>query len=165
MLWPELMMNEAMSCSIAELLPHAGEMILLDAVVDAGDEHIVCRRGVRAGQCFVDADGALPAWCGVELMAQCVAAWSGWQARREQRPIRLGFLLGTRHYRCDVDAFPAGSELRIEALRSFHDDHGMAKFLCRIDAPGVHAEAKLTVFSPTDADVFFAATAQELIHA
>lgn len=151
--------------SINELLPHEGDMILLDAVLDAGEEHMRCTRTVRAGDRFCDADDGLPAWCGVELMAQCVAAWAGWQARREQRPVQLGFLLGTRHYRCDVDAFPPGSELTIEAVRSFHDDAGMAKFLCRIDAPGMHAEARLTVFSPPDADAFFDTTAQEPIHA
>ena len=150
---------------IEELLPHAGDMLLLDAVIDAGEEHMQCTRKVRAGGHFNDVDGSLPAWCGMELMAQCVAAWAGWQAKREQRPVQLGFLLGTRQYRCDVDAFPPGSELVIEAVRSFQDDYGMAKFLCRIDAPGMHAEARLTVFSPPDADAFFAITAQEPIHA
>ncbi|HEY0199070.1 MAG TPA: hotdog family protein [Rhodanobacter sp.] len=150
---------------IDELLPHAGDMILLDAVTAADEEGIVCTRTVRPGGLFNDADGRLPAWCGVELMAQCVAAWAGWQAKREQRPVRLGFLLGTRHYRCDVDAFPLGSELVIEAVRSFHDDNGMAMFLCRIVAVGVHAEARLTVFSPPDSDAFFASTAQGQTHA
>jgi predicted hotdog family 3-hydroxylacyl-ACP dehydratase len=145
---------------IDTLLPHAGEMILLDAVIEVAEERIVCMRTVSTGGLFNDADGNLPAWCGVELMAQSVAAWSGWQAQREERPVRLGFLLGTRHYRCDVDAFPLGSELVIEAVRSFHDDNGMAMFTCRIDAAGAHAEARLTVFSPPDSDAFFASTAQ-----
>jgi predicted hotdog family 3-hydroxylacyl-ACP dehydratase len=144
---------------IAELLPHAGEMVLLDAVVEAGDERIACRRTVRADGLFEDAAG-LPAWAGVELMAQAVAAWAGWQARREGRPVRLGFLLGTRHYRCDVDAFPPGTELRVEALRSFHADNGMGVFACRIDSPAGAAEANLNVFSPPDADAFFAAAGE-----
>ncbi|MBB6247712.1 hotdog family protein [Rhodanobacter sp. A1T4] len=150
---------------IGELLPHAGGMIMLDAMIEADEERIMCTRTIRPGGLLNDADGHLPAWCGVELMAQCVAAWAGWQAKREQRPVRLGFLLGTRHYRCDVDAFRAGSELVIEAVRSFHDDNGMAMFLCRIDAAGTHAEAGLTVFSPPDSDAFFASTAQGQTHA
>ncbi len=149
-----------MNWPIESLLPHTGGMILLDAVTLAEEERIVCRRTVRPGGLFEDADGSLPAWCGVELMAQCVAAWSGWQAKREQRPVRLGFLLGTRRYQCDVGAFPAGSELVIEAARCFHDDEGMAMFACRIDAPGAHAEARLTVFSPPDPDAFLASTVQ-----
>jgi predicted hotdog family 3-hydroxylacyl-ACP dehydratase len=144
---------------IEELLPHAGEMILLDAVLEAGEEHMVCRRSVRPDP-FSDTDGSLPAWAGVELMAQCVAAWAGWQARHEQRAVQLGFLLGTRHYRCDVAAFPAGSELTVSAVRNFHDDNGMAVFACRIEASCGCAEARLTVFSPPDFDVFLATTAQ-----
>jgi predicted hotdog family 3-hydroxylacyl-ACP dehydratase len=149
---------------IEQLLPHAGDMILLDEVIEAEDERIVCRRIVRDGDLFHTPEGDLPAWCGVELMAQCVAAWSGWLARSEDRPVRLGFLLGTRHYRCDVDVFPRGSELKIEAVRSFHDDNGMAMFTCRIDAPGMHAVARLTVFSPPDSDAFLASIAPSPSH-
>jgi predicted hotdog family 3-hydroxylacyl-ACP dehydratase len=145
---------------IEELLPHAGEMILLDAVIEAEAERIVCRRRVSAGGLFNTVDNSLPAWVGVELMAQSIAAWAGWQAKHEQRPVRLGFLLGTRHYQCDVEAFPVGSELLIEAVRNFHDEHGMAVFACRIDAPGMHAEARLTVFSPLNADTFLTTSTQ-----
>lgn len=148
---------------VAALLPHAGEMVLLDAVVEAGDEHIVCRRTVRPSGLFEHADG-LPAWAAVELMAQAVAAWAGWGARCEDRPVRLGFLLGTRHYRCDTDTFPPGTELRVEAVRSFHDDNGMGVFACRIDSPAGCAEARLNVFSPPDADAFLASIVREPAH-
>jgi predicted hotdog family 3-hydroxylacyl-ACP dehydratase len=140
---------------IAELLPHAGEMILLDAVLEHGPEHAVCSRRVPAAGLFHDADGNLPAWMGVELMAQAIAAWAGCQAKAAGEPVRLGFLLGTRHYVCNVVAFAPGSELRIEARRDFHDDSGMGVFACRIEAPGVLAEARLTVFSPPDASALF----------
>lgn len=146
---------------VEELLPHAGNMVLLDAVREADPERIVCSRKVSAGGLFNAADGSLPAWVGVELMAQSIAAWAGWQAKHDQHPVRLGFLLGTRHYECDVDAFPAGSELMIEAVRNFHDDHGMAVFTCRIDAPGVHAQARLTVFSPPNTDIFLTASTRD----
>lgn len=144
---------------IADLLPHSGDMILLDGVLAGEEERIVCRHTVRAGGLFNDSDGSLPAWCGVELMAQAVAAWSGWQGKHEQRPVRLGFLLGTRQYCCNVDTFALGSELAVEAFRSFHDDNGMAMFACRIDAPGIQATARLTVFSPPDSDAFLASIA------
>src|SRR6185312_9475626 len=121
---------------IAELLPHAGEMILLDAVLEHASEHAVCSRRVPAAGLFHDADGNLPAWMGVELMAQAIAAWAGCQAKAAGEPVRLGFLLGTRHYVCNVAAFAPGSE-------------------CRIEAPGVLAEARLTVFSPPDASALF----------
>jgi predicted hotdog family 3-hydroxylacyl-ACP dehydratase len=149
---------------IADLLPHAGDMILLDSVEEIAGDRIVCHRTVRSDGLFLDADGNLPAWTGVELMAQSVAAWAGCRAREDQQPVQLGFLLGTRHYECNVEVFPAGTCLRIEAVRSFHDEHGMGVFSCRIEAPGVHAEARLNVYRPPDADAFFKQIAGETQH-
>ncbi|GAB2584863.1 hotdog family protein [Dyella jejuensis] len=140
---------------IAEVVPHAGEMILLDRIEAVEDERIVCTKTVQPGGLLQDADGGLPAWAGVELMAQAIAAWAGCRARAQQQPVPLGFLLGTRHYACSVDAFPAGAELRVHAERSFHDEQGMGVFHCRIDAPGMHAQARLNVYRPPDADTFF----------
>ncbi|XRD81820.1 3-hydroxylacyl-ACP dehydratase [Dyella halodurans] len=127
-------------------------MILLDHVGAVEAERIVCTRRVRAGESFVADDGSLPAWAGLELMAQAIAAWAGCHALTASEPIRLGFLLGTRHYHATTDAFPAGSELRVEAVRHFHDEAGTGVFACRIDAPGMSAKARPTVFSPPDAE-------------
>ena len=134
---------------IDQLLPHAGRMILLDRVMEWDAERILCERVVRPGDAFVQATG-LPAWTGVELMAQAIAAWNGCQVLAAGGTVRPGFLLGTRAYRADVDAFPPGTRLLVEAVRNFHDDEGMGAFTCRVDAPGMHAEARLTVFSPPD---------------
>jgi predicted hotdog family 3-hydroxylacyl-ACP dehydratase len=149
---------------IAEVVPHAGEMILLDDIVEARSERIVCTRMIRSGGLFVDDDGSLPAWVGVELMAQAVAAWAGCCARSEHRPVQMGFLLGTRHFVCNVEAFPAGVQLRVEAMREFHNEQGMGVFHCRIEGPGIHAEARLNVFSPPDAQAFYNQDSAETPH-
>lgn len=140
---------------IAEVLPHAGDMILLDGIEHVEDERIICTRMIQAGGLFVEADGSLPAWVGVELMAQAIAAWAGCRARAEKRPVQLGFLLGTRHYEANVDAFPAGACLRITAERAFHNEQGMGVFHCRIDAASLRAQARLNVYSPPDANALF----------
>lgn len=139
--------------TIETLLPHAGRMILLDRVVEWDADRVVCERLVRRGDAFVESTG-LPAWAGVELMAQTIAAWNGCQVLAAGGQVRPGFLLGTRSYRADVDTFATGALLRIEAVRHFHDEEGMGAFACRIDAEGVHAEARLTVFSPPDPTPF-----------
>ena len=148
---------------LAEVLPHAGAMILLDHVETLEAERIVCTMTVRENL-FTEANGALPSWVSVELMGQAIAAWAGCHAQREQRPVQVGFLLGTRQYTCNVDAFAAGATLRIEAIRSFHDQHGMGVFACRIDGDGVLAEARLNVFSPPDAAAFFQKHAEGTSH-
>lgn len=138
---------------VESLLPHAGRMILLDRVVSWDAESIVCERVVRPGDAFVE-DAGLPAWVGVEVMAQVIAAWNGCQVLAAGGVVRPGFLLGTRAYRADVDAFAPGRLLRIAAVRHFHDEDGMGAFACRIDTDGASAEARLTVFSPPDPTPF-----------
>ncbi|MGV8916922.1 MAG: 3-hydroxylacyl-ACP dehydratase [Pseudomonas sp.] len=133
---------------LAELLPHAGNMILIDQVLAFDEEQIHTRLTVRPGGLFNRADGSLPAWIGVELMAQSVAAYAGCQAREKGNPVKLGFLLGTRKFECNVEHFPVGSELTIHSLRSLEDANGMGVFECHLTGPGIHATARLNVYSP-----------------
>lgn len=149
---------------IEQLLPHAGEMILLDAVLEHDAERALCSHRVPPASMFHDANGRLPAWMGVELMAQAIAAWAGCRAMQAGEPVRLGFLLGTRHYVCNVPAFAHGIELRIEARRDFHDAAGMGVFACRIDAPGILAQARLTVFSPPEAGALLQPPTADIHH-
>lgn len=133
---------------IAELIPHAGNMILIDEVLRFGDEDVETRLTVRPGGLFSQADGSLPAWVGIELMAQSIASYAGCQARQAGLPVELGFLLGTRNFQCNVERFPAGAELHIKALRSLQDDNGMGVFECQLSGPGIEAFARLNVFRP-----------------
>lgn len=133
---------------LAELLPHAGDMILLDRILSFDEEQIHTRLTVKSDGLFSLPDGSLPAWVGIELMAQSVAAFAGCHARLKGKPVELGFLLGTRKFECNVEAFAAGSELTIHGIRSLEDDNGMGVFECHINAPGIEASARLNVFRP-----------------
>lgn len=135
---------------LAELLPHAGDMILLDAVERFDEDSVDTHLLVRADGLLSTADGSLPAWVGVEIMAQSVAAFAGCHARQAGEPVALGFLLGTRNYQCNVETFPVGARLRVRATRSLQDDNGMGVFECHLDGPGIHAEARLNVFRPPE---------------
>ncbi|NKQ13105.1 ApeP family dehydratase [Pseudomonas sp. SST3] len=135
---------------VAELLPHAGDMILLDAVEAFDAESIAAQFQVKPDGLLNLPDSSLPAWVGIEIMAQTVAAFAGCQARQAGLPVELGFLLGTRSFQCNVEHFPAGSLLRIRAIRSLQDDNGMGVFECHLDGPGIHAEARLNVFRPPE---------------
>jgi predicted hotdog family 3-hydroxylacyl-ACP dehydratase len=136
---------------LAELLPHAGDMILIDRILAFDDEQIQTFTTVKPGGLFSLEDGGLPAWVGIELMAQSVAAFAGCHARRRGDAVELGFLLGTRKFECNVESFPVGTELTIHGMRSLEDDNGMGVFECHIHAPGIHATARLNVFRPPQA--------------
>ncbi|WP_166358034.1 hotdog family protein [Pseudomonas akapageensis] len=154
-----------MTWPVAELIPHAGDMILIDRVASFDEEQIVTQLTVRPGGLFSRADGSLPAWVGVELMAQSVAAFAGCQARLRGDPVALGFLLGTRKFECNVEQFPVGAELSIQAIRSLEDESGMGIFECHLTGPGIHAQARLNVYSPPQAASYLAEdNAQDATH-
>ncbi|MCO8310435.1 hotdog family protein [Pseudomonas mandelii] len=136
---------------LAELLPHAGDMILIEQILSFDEDQIHTRLIVKPGGLFNRPDGSLPAWVGIELMAQSVAAYAGCHARQKGNAVELGFLLGTRKFECNVEHFPAGTELTIHGIRSLEDDNGMGVFECHLTAPGIHATARLNVFRPPQA--------------
>jgi predicted hotdog family 3-hydroxylacyl-ACP dehydratase len=140
-------------CVLADLLPQSGEMLLLDRILELSDNHAVTELVVRPGL-FSDHFGAMPAWCGIELMAQTIAAYSGHRRRQRGQPVELGFLLGTRCYESNVNAFPSGANLAVSAVKEAEGANGMAIFDCRIDGAGVSVAAKLNVYLPEDARVY-----------
>lgn len=139
---------------VAEVVPHGGAMLLLDALVQADDNGCTARAMVRPGQLFVDPAG-MPGWVGIEYMAQAIAAWAGVRDRRAGRPPGIGFLLGSRRYECDVPAFPVGSELTISVQAELTGDNGLGQFACRLALDGGEvARANVSVFQPADAQAF-----------
>lgn len=143
-----------MTWPLADLLPHAGDMILLDAIDDWDEESIVAQARVAGDRLFALPDGSWPAWLGIELMAQAVAAYAGLRAKNSGGQVQLGFLLGTRKFDCNVTHFPVDSLLCIWARRSLEDDNGMGVFECGIDADNIEVRARLNVFRPVDPDSF-----------
>lgn len=140
----------ALPMPAAALLPHSGNIVLLDEILSCGDETLTASATVRPSL-FSLADGSLPPWIGLEILAQAVAAWSGWQALVAGKPVRLGFLLGTRHYECHVDAFPPGAALTVQVARTLQDDAGMGIFQSSILQSGREiAQARLNVYQPDD---------------
>ncbi|VCU71378.1 hypothetical protein PIGHUM_03461 [Pigmentiphaga humi] len=136
---------------LRELLPHAGDMVLLDELLSCDAESLSARAVVRPCP-FSLPDGSLPPWLGLEMLAQGVGAWAGWHARQAGTPVKLGFLLGTRHYACHAAGFPAGAVLTIAIRRAMQDATGMGVFECELrQDETVLAQARLNVYQPADA--------------
>ena len=102
-------------CDVPEVLPHRGTMLLLDAIERCSETGIEVRATVRRDAWYADGNGAMPAWIGIELMAQAIAAHVGLLSMRNGQPARPGVLLGSRRVEAAVPAFPHGRPLRIEA--------------------------------------------------
>jgi predicted hotdog family 3-hydroxylacyl-ACP dehydratase len=132
--------------AVADLIPHTGSMVLLDRIVDYDGQGLTAELAVR-GDGLLGDDKAVPAWAGIEYMAQAIAAYAGVMARRAGEPIRLGFLLGTRRYNSNVAAFKVGETLTVRVEKIMQDDN-LGVFDCRILGEGVEVTANLNVYQP-----------------
>jgi len=139
---------------VADLVPHDGEMMLLDAVEAVDEITLTARVVVRCDGLLDEGIDTLPAIVGLEYMAQAVAAWSGWHARRVGAPVRLGFLLGSRSFSSNVDTFRDGAVLRVDIEELMRDDNGMAVFKARVTGDGVEQTASLSVFQPNNVETY-----------
>jgi len=132
--------------NIAELLPHDGKMVLLDQVVEYDHQSLVATTVVRDDGLFGDGK-TVPAWLGIEYMAQTIAAQGGMMCYLAGKPIQLGFLLGTRRYVCNIANFKVGERLTVRVERIL-EDQGLAVFNCQILGDGIDISAKLNVYQP-----------------
>jgi predicted hotdog family 3-hydroxylacyl-ACP dehydratase len=131
-------------------VPHRGAMSLLDRVEAADEDGVVAWVTVPADGLFATAEG-VPAWVGIEYMAQAVAAWSGARARDGGGSPRIGFLLGSRRYEARESVFAAGAQLRVSARCELIGANGLGMFDCRIEHAGRElATARLSVYEPPE---------------
>lgn len=134
-------------------------MLLLDRITAADAEQLCAQATVRPDAWYADGQGRMPAWIAIELMAQAIAAFVGLQQRRLGKPIKIGFLLGTRKFICTVPAFDPDSVLDITANLAYREPSGLGAFDCYITAKGERvAEATIKVFEPDDPAQFMAQT-------
>ena len=142
--------------AIADLVPHDGQMVLLERVLAADHEAVCTELTIRPDTLFCDG-AEVGSWVGIEYMAQAIAAYAGYQAHLRGEPVKVGFLLGARRYQCSVPAFTLGSVLHVRIQHAMQGDNGLAAFECRIDdaADGtVLAHATITVFEPDNVNEF-----------
>lgn len=139
--------------SVADLVPHSGDMSLLDSIVAYGDGWLHAEVTIRENSMFVE-NGVVPAWIGLEYLAQTIGAYSGLEERLQGNKPKLGFLLGTRKYSCTKDCFELGQTLQLKVEREMQGDNGLSAFRCVLSGDNVEAIANLNVFQPDDAEKF-----------
>ncbi len=132
---------------LENLVPHRPPLLLLDEVLAWDPEGCAATARVDPGAWYAAPDGSMPAWFGIELMAQTISAYSGGRRAGTGAPPRLGYLLGTRSYRCALPAFPPGERLEIQVRVHYQDESGLSAFACEIRRSGEPvADAILKVF-------------------
>jgi len=141
---------------VEELLPHGPEARCVDRIVDfVPGGALTAELDVRPGLVLYDARReGIPAWGGIEIMAQAAGLRQGLVARSRGagRP-RLGYLIGVREFRAAAPLLAHGKTLEIVAECRAADAGGLARFECRIRAHERECvSALLTVWRAPDND-------------
>lgn len=140
-------MLKAPEFTIEEVLHHDAPFILLDDILEVGDNSISTSVRIAEDCPFFEAFKGVPTWVAAEYMAQCVGAFAGHRDRAAGMEPQMGFLVGVREMVCDCAYFSPGSLLIIKAEESFNDGV-MGVFDCTIKEAngGKLAHAKLSVY-------------------
>jgi predicted hotdog family 3-hydroxylacyl-ACP dehydratase len=144
--------------SIHDLVSHRPPMLLLTEVLDWNETSLTAVADTKSAMLFADAEGRIPAWVGIEYMAQAIAAFAGIVAKLESRPSRLGFLLGTRLYKSAVTHFSCNQPLHIYVKQELRDDiDNLVLFNCEIVVDGVSvAKAQIKAIQPENKEMILA---------
>lgn len=111
---------------IAAMIPHAGTMCLLDAVLswDAVSVRCLSRRHRRADNPMRRADGGLGAVCGVEIAAQAMAVHGRLVAGGGSPPAH-GYLASVRDVHLRISRLDdVAGDLIVDAARIMGDTQG-----------------------------------------
>jgi predicted hotdog family 3-hydroxylacyl-ACP dehydratase len=147
--------DELLRQPIEAIIPHRGTMLLIDGVNAFSEETLSARATVHADAWYADAQGAMPAWIGIELMAQTIAAHVALLAMRGGGRARPGVLLGSRSYKALQPSFAGGAQLLVHATELLRSEEGHGAYECTIhDGDVCCAEAVIKVFQPADFQSF-----------
>jgi predicted hotdog family 3-hydroxylacyl-ACP dehydratase len=111
-------MNAAELPPIEGLVPHRGESLLLDCVLEHDDESTVARVVVGSRKCLAKADGTIAPWVALEYMSQCVAAHESLLAEDGNGSPSPGYLTAAIGVRLHRSRFEAGEQLRVRTRRA-----------------------------------------------
>ena len=86
--------------AIARVIPHSGDMCLLDGVLECDAQHIRCVSSSHRDVANPMRSGdELLALCGIEYAAQAMAVHGAWDAKFDSKP-RAGYLAALRDVSC-----------------------------------------------------------------
>lgn len=145
---------------LADYIPHKPPMRLVEQIVSVNSERVVTEAEIGPDNVFYDSEQAgVPAWVGLEYMAQTAAVWVGNECLRAGKAIEPAFLISSRHYSAEVPVFPRGETLRVTVTPDLIEGPLVAF------AGEVHnsrgerlVEAIFTAFQPDDVNAYLQAS-------
>lgn len=138
---------------VETLVPHAAPMLLIDRVLAADAESLTAEVRITKNSLFFTPTHGVPAYVGIEYIAQSVAAYSGWRAQSAAPGTvpKIGYLLGTRKMTMACDGFADGDALVIHVKNIFEDGE-MGVFDGEVrKGDETLVTARINVYQPNDA--------------
>jgi predicted hotdog family 3-hydroxylacyl-ACP dehydratase len=120
--------------AIEELVPHAGGMILVDALVHWAKGEAICRIRIREGAPFVH-EGRVEAVVSMEYMAQAVAACLGYEALQGGEGVRVGMIIACKRFDAHVPSFAVGDALDVH-VKCIRGNDTLSHFACEVKREG-----------------------------
>ncbi|MCG8377142.1 MAG: hypothetical protein MI702_11740 [Chlorobiales bacterium] len=131
---------------LTQILCHRPPMIFLDEVAEYGDDYLTAVVQIREGIPFYRNPDGVPAWVGIEYMAQAIAAFAGIRAKNAGNPIPLGLLIGCRRYAANRPGFAPGERIEVCIKELAAEEYGLGSFDCTLNLPETVAQARLSVY-------------------
>jgi predicted hotdog family 3-hydroxylacyl-ACP dehydratase len=148
------MLRAGHAYTLPQILPHGPGMILLDRLTGYEAESLTCELTIRPDSRFCDGR-AVPAWLGIEYMAQTLGAFTGIARLQKGRPVQVELLLGTRAYDSRCESYPVGTTLTVRVKLLFWDPDGVCAFACEVrDGTTLLATAEVKGYEPDDIEPF-----------
>lgn len=141
---------------IQDVIPHRPPMRLIDSLHSQAAMQVTTTAGVNEQSLFYDAAvNGVPAWVGLEYMAQTAAVWIGLRDHQQGRTPEPAFLVSARQYQAHEPVFPLGSHFYIEVTVKLMDAN-IVSFVGKIydDSGKNWADALFTAFRPDDVQAY-----------
>lgn len=143
----------ANNLTIEQLVLHRAPMLLLDSLICSDENSAEVLVNTKDSFLFANAEGQVPAWVGIEYMAQAVSAFAGIEAQKQGKALCMGFLLGTRKYTAQVTHFSHHQQLVVKVRELMRDETNLVLFNCQIYADNtLLASAEIKAIQPKDND-------------
>ena len=139
--------------NVLDLVPHGSPIVALDTIESYSKQTLVASLTINE-ESFLYGEIGVPTWVGIEYMSQTIAAYAGAKARKENKPVKIGFLVGSRRYESPISHFELGSKLLISVEEITNNTHGLHVFSCKITWKDFVIQANLNVYMPENIEEF-----------
>ena len=144
-----------MKQNLEKILPHSRPMIMIDSIdeINIEEGYIISSVTINEDKIFFDKTlNGTDALLGIEFMAQMIAGCSFFKYNIDKP--KIGFLLGTRSYKCSLGKFENGKTYSVKA-RELYCDKELVSYECFIYNEGMEvASAVINAYQPQNSDEF-----------